>query len=405
MPIPVLILLLGLLLTQVNPASGVEFPVHIERGEFVDAAGRPFVPRGFNYIRLFPGRSHDTFDPEHYDPDTIERVLQRWQTDGFNLVRVFLNGYAHLQGSIAHRDVPGLDAAYVRNVADFLVRARRHGIAVMICAESFPRTAPYAQGLHVPEKVSSANAEYLDIAHVEAKAAYLQDLIRKLSEAQPGCLEAVFSYDLQNELCFQVSEPFANVSGAFIVAEGKHYQLPGQRQELADDAAVHFIDRMADSIHQVHPKGLVNVSVFTYRAVGRSGPGDFQVKKAAWQNRIPVRPMAILRSKADIVDLHLYPGDEQAFESDLASIEFSALTDRAKELGKPVIVGEFGVFKSRFPELPAAATWIGEMTSRIAERGFAGWLYWTYDTHEQDSELWHACDGESAIYQILKSRR
>lgn len=404
MPIHVFILLFGLLLVQANPASAVELPVRIERGGFVDAAGRSFVPRGFNYIRLFPGRSHDTFDPEHYDPATIERVLLRWQTDRFNLVRVFLNGSAHLPGSIAHRDVPGLDAAYVRNLADFLVRARCHGVAVMICTESFPRIAPYAQGLRVLENMSSANAEYLDTAQVDAKAAYLRDLIRSLSEIQPGCLDAVFSYDLQNELCFQVSEPFANVSGEFIGTDGRRYQLPEQRQDLADDAAVHFIDRMVESIHQVHPESLVSVSVFTFRAVGRSGPGDFQIKKAAWQNRLPVRPLAILRSQADIVDLHLYSGDEQAFESDLASVEYTIVRQRAQEFGKPLIVGEFGAFKRRFAELPAAAMWIGEMTSRIAQRGFAGWLYWTYDTHEQGNELWHACDGGDAIYRTLKSR-
>jgi hypothetical protein len=121
-----------------------------------------------------------------------------------------------------------------------------------------------------------------------------------------------------------------------------------------------------------------------------------------WQNRIPFRPLAILRSKADFLDLHFYPADAKGWERDLASVEFDEVRKLAKELGKPLFVGEFGSFKRTFQTPESAAVWMGELAGRFQERGFAGWLYWTYDTHEQGDELWHACERDGMIYGQLK---
>lgn len=380
------------------------WPIRIENGEFVDASGRAFAPRGFNYIRLAPGRGHNTFDPESYNGAEINQALERWQADGFNVVRVFLNGFAQQRGSMASRGRPGLSAGYIANVADFLDRARRHDIAVMLCTESFPRVAPYSDKLtSVPSTISRGNAEYLDSAHIDAKARYLSDLISALRSARPGCPDAVFSYDLQNELCFQASAPFTLDTGTVVAANGQTYRLPDQRQQLADDSVVYFINRLADAIHQVHPTALVSASVFTYAAVGRSGPGDFTVKQARWQNRIPFRPRAILDSKADFLDLHFYSANVPALERDLVSVEFEQVRRLARRRDRPLFVGEFGAFKSAFAAPDAAAEWMTQLTTEFTKRGFAGWLYWTYDTHEQDNQLWHACKGP--IYQALSAAK
>ncbi len=378
--------------------------VTIEQGAFIEgASGEPFFPRGFNYIRLFPGRSHNTFDPEHYDTEALDETLQRWHGDGFNVVRVFINTHSRAAGTIASQDQKGLSAAYVANVADFLDRARRNHIAVMLCTESFPWVAPYRNVLRRPDPaLDQPNASYLAAGHIEAKARFLQDLIRGLHEASPTCLGAIFSYDLQNEFCFHGGPPFTLASGTLKAANGKTYTLPDQGQELADDGAVYFINRMVDAIHEVHPRALVSASVFTYAAVSRTGPGDFSVKKAGWQNRIPFRPLAILNSKADFLDLHFYSADAEAWQRDLASVEFEQVKRLAGELGKPIIVGEFGAFKRPFPTVEPAAAWMGTWAAMLVENGFVGWLHWTYDTHEQSEQLWHACDGQDAIYRALK---
>ena len=386
-----------------EPGSVPKPAVAIREGAFVDnRTGEPFSPRGFNYIRLFPGRSHDTFDPEHYDAEAVDKVLQRWQEDGFNVVRVFLNSHARLPGSIAATGQDGLSTAYVANVADFLDRAREHRIAVMLCTESFPLAAPYSDGLRKQAMLDPTNAQYLATGPIEAKARFLRDLIAQLHAASPTCLAAIFSYDLQNEFCFHCREPFTLTSGELTAANGKTYTLPEERQELADDGAVYFIDRMVDAIAEAHPDALVSASVFTYAAVDRTGPGDFRVKQAGWQNRVPFRPVAILRSKADFLDLHFYAADAEAWQRDLDSIEFDQVRRLAAERGKPMIVGEFGAFKRPFPSVESAAAWMGALAGRFSQKGFVGWIYWTYDTHEQSEQLWHACDGGSAIYRELK---
>ncbi len=391
-----------LVAAELLPES-VQPEIMIRQGAFVvRKTGHAFVPRGFNYIRLFPQRSHNTFDPEHYNAGAIDAEMRRWQKDGFNVVRVFLNAAAHIPGTLAKKGQRGLVPAYVANVADFLDRARLHGIAVMLCTESFPHVAPYTEGLRSPDPaLSTQNAEYMDAGHIEAKALFLKELIGGLRIASPSCLRAVFSYDIQNELCFQVSPPFTLESGLATLTNGRAYQLPAQRQELADDAAIGFINRMADVIHEAHPGALVSASVFTYAAVGREGPGDFHGEKAGWKNRVPFRPLALARSKVDFIDLHFYAENETVWAHDLRSVEFEELMRVARAQGKPLFVGEFGAFKSKFPSVETAVEWVGTWSGQFAARGFAGWLYWTYDTDEQP-ELWNACEGQRAVYLRLK---
>ena len=260
-------LLVSIWLTDLGPATYVlsaaeapESAVTVTDGVFVErVTGEPFVPRGFNYIRLFPRRSHNTFDPEHYDAEALEKALGRWNRDGFSAVRVFLNCHAPIAGTIARPGEEGLSKSYVANVADFLDRARKHRIAVMLCTESFPRVSPYGDTLvRADAALDEANASYLAAGHVEAKARFLQDLIRGLQASRPECLGAIFSYDLQNEFCYHGGPPFTLVSGTVQAANGRRYDLPDQRQELADEGAIYFIDRMADAIHEAHPGALVS---------------------------------------------------------------------------------------------------------------------------------------------------
>jgi len=67
----------------------------------------------------------------------------------------------------------------------------------------------------------------------------------------------------------------------------------------------------------------------------------------------------------------------------------------------PLVVGEFGAFKRAFGTVDSAASWIDRLITEFEPDGFNGWLYWTYDTHEQGEQMWHARSGNSAIYDRL----
>ena len=102
-----------------------------------------------------------------------------------------------------------------------------------------------------------------------------------------------------------------------------------------------------------------------------------------------------------MIDIHFYAASTARLDQDLKSIEHDQLVaGLAKAPDKALIVGEFGVFKGAFPELRAGAEWMRTMADRFPALGFAGWIYWTYDTDEQE-QLWNAQSGDSDIFRRL----
>lgn len=383
--------------------------VVIRDGRFViRETGKPFRPVGFNYIRLFNERrtaDHDNFSRAGYDASEHQVMLRRLAADGFNTVRVFIN---FQPGEVIERsDSTELSAAYLANVTDFLARAERHGVYVMLSMRRHPNLPRYVQLRGAPDGlVTGENRRFLRSGWIRAKARYMQDFLIEIARRNPLALSTVFAVDIQNEVCLYPGEkPFSLREGRFTAADGRVYDLATQKQELADGAAIHHVNVCADAIGEVFPGLLVNVNVFTYAAVGRSGPGDFHEDSAAWRNRVPFRPLAMVRSRADMVDVHFYCSTLDRYRQDLKSIEFEELKRAAKAAGKPLIVGEFGLFKDQFNgDFEAACRFLQHDWMPALNQDWRGWLYWTYDTFEQP-RLWNAADSEFAIFEILAGQR
>ena len=386
--------------------SGVS-PVGIEANRFVlRATGEPFVPRGFNYVRLdLEGKGgHATFSPFVYDRERMGAVLRHMAEGRFNVVRVFINGFRGRRGTLLETaDATSLSAAYLDNLTDFLLQAREHGILVIPCFEVFPEAGPYRRFLAAKvENVEGWSRHYLHPGYISAKKAYLKDVIRELRRRNPGALSAVFCWDVMNEVCFPLGiKPFSLSQGKVTPASNVAYDLATDKERLADDMAVYWVDQMAEAVRAEIPDALINANVFTYHAVGRSGPGDFHQDRAAWKNRYPFRPTALLRSSADVIDIHLYCPNAADLEQDLRSIEYEQLTTSLKEHpGKALLVGEFGVFKRRHADLGPAAAWMSDLARRLPGLGFRGWVYWTYDTGSQ-ARLWNAMSERGVIFRAL----
>ena len=270
-----------------------------------------------------------------------------------------------------------------------------------------PDLPRYVQLREAPDQmVSGDNRRFLRSGWISAKTRYMQDFLTEIGRRNPHAPSAIFAVDIQNELCFYPGQkPFSLSEGRFTAVDGRTYDLATQKQELADSAAIHFINACCDAIHEVLPDVLVNANVFTYAAVGRSGPCDFHEDEAAWRNRVPFRPLAIVRSKADMVDVHFYCNTLDGYQRDLQSIEFDELKTAARVAGKPLIAGEFGLFKSQFnDDFDAACRFLRHEWLPALNQDWQGWLYWTYDTHEQ-ARLWNAADREFAIFEILAGGR
>ncbi len=386
-------------------------PVRIEKNKFVlNSTGAAFVPRGFNHVRLdLEGKGgHATFSPFVYDRDRVKTAFKHMSECGFNVVRVFINGLRGQRGCMfKDRKAQTPDPAYLDNFAEFLLLAKEHGILVVPCLDWFPEAGPYLDSLaERVENIGPLNNHYLNPAFIDAKRHYLRDVICELRKRDPATLSAVFCWDLMNEVCFPLAEPpFSLTEGRVTPANGVTYNLATDKERLADDMAIYWVDQLAVAIRAEIPDALINANVFTYHAVGRKGPGDFHQSKAGWQNRYPFRPTALLRSSADVIDIHIYAEDAADLDNDLESIEHHKLrAGLVAAPGKAQIVGEFGVFKRCFAELNAGAKWVDQMAKRFPDLGFAGWIYWTYDTDEQE-QLWNAMSGDAAIFRKLAAEK
>jgi hypothetical protein len=117
-------------------------------GEFYDrVSGEKFIPRGNNYIRLASQRGfssetffyHSTFNTNLYNPTQVEATLTKMQEQGYNVVRVFMQGSC--KDYCLCDPAGGLLDGYIANVADFLQRAKSHGIYVILTIDAEPGTS------------------------------------------------------------------------------------------------------------------------------------------------------------------------------------------------------------------------------------------------------------------------
>ena len=377
--------------------------IAVRNGRFVlPATGQEFKPRGFNYIRLRPSW-HGTFSPKSYDGPRADAMLADLEHNGFNLTRVFIDHTAG-EGVVATRDADRLSPDFMANVADFLRRAARHGIRVVPALIHLPQCARYqALAANPPQGIGGLNALYLHKGGIDAKARYAADFVKTLRDADPALLPAVFAYELDNETHLAAtSPPFSLTKGTVTPADGATYDCASEAglQRMADENLKLWANTCADAIRRVDPQALVSTNVFTFRAVGRSGPGRLR-RDHTRDRRFPARPLALAHTRLDYLDIHFYPFDNQTLDRDLASIEWDQLEAACTARGKPLIMGEFGAFKGPYPTPPQAAAAMAAHLRRVLGLGFLGYLYWTYDCDEQE-RLWNAKSGRGEIFQALR---
>lgn len=372
-------------------------------GLFVERrGGRPFTPVGFNYIRLRP-KWHGTFAPSVYDPRRAEAMLAEMQAGGFNTVRVFIDPAAK-QGIVQARGAEGLSKPYLGRLVDFLSRARAHRVYVIPSLLALPCCKRYDDLVGRPRRhFGHANEMYFDDRFVRAKALYVADVLAAIQRADPDLLSTVLACELDNETHFFAhGEPFSRKEGTY-KWQGRSYDLADDEalQRLADAAVIRWADACVDAARRVDPHAMVSVNVFTFAAVGRSGPAALRRDKTQ-DRRFPARPVALTKTKLAYLDVHFYPFGAETLDRDVRSIEMDALRRACKARRKPLIMGEFGAFKKSYPTVRGAAGAMRRHLRRVRSLGFAGWLYWTYDTDEQPF-LWNARSEGGEIYQALQA--
>jgi len=381
--------------------------VAIRDGRFILAdTGRPFVPLGVNYCRvgdLGDGKpGHATFAPRFYDQAFVERMLADIAARGLNTVRTFHIYYVGAEGILLSPEAREISPAYLSNVVHFLREARQHGIHVIFTWDIWLPSSEWWSSTPLPDEERydlrpewdqsmGINNIRLCLPAVRTRANAIVALIEGVKQIAPDLLSVVLAWELENEICFAADQmPFSARARTFRFA-GRDYDLSSddEKQALMDAVTVQWVDCCARAIRRADPKALVSADVYAFAAVGRLGPGSLSRDTTA-DTRVPARPLALVRSSVDYVDIHLYAwrsdseSQGESFARMLASDEWDTLRVEASRLGKPILCGECGV-AAHYLRKPDGAIdhamgveCLAKHVRNIRDAGFAGALYWHY---------------------------
>ncbi len=377
--------------------------IGIKNGTFVNSVtGEKFTPKGFNYARLHKGW-HSTFGRKTYEPERIEKMLRDLHTNGFNIVRVFVDQLAE-NGIVDSEKAEKLSSVYMNNVCDFLKRAAKNHVYVVFTFPMMPISKQYSDLFDkIRPDIVGINQVYLTRGAIKAKAKYISDFVQWIKNKNPELLPIVFSYELCNEAAMVVDKPpFSLKKGFIIPANKKKYDLSSDKelQKMVDDHTLLWVYNCVKQIKKVDPLALVSANVFTYVAVYRTGPGKILVDESV-DARFPLRALTLAKSKIDYLDIHLYPLKSSSIKEDLESIEWSETLSACRETGKPVVMGEFGFFRENQKNITAAVKAMKHVLAQARENGFQGFMYWTYDTDEQ-KRIWNGKSENGRIIKELK---
>jgi hypothetical protein len=352
-----------------------------------------FTPRGNNYIRLAyqtdsTGNTtfyHSTFNVGLYDSNRADTVLAAMQTNGYNAVRVFLNGCcANSIGDPAG----GLSSAYIANLADFLTKAEAHGIYAIITTDWLPSYGGYSDHYANCTQFSSYNTLNLCAGGVSGNASFFHDLAAALI-AKSAPLDAILAYELRNEYYYESDHaPLDQTSGMVTAANGSTYDMgiAASRQQMMDEGLTYFTDQVRASIVSLDPTALVTVGFFWPQQPNPTRIGDPRL--------ISVYP-SIANSTADFVDIHGYsiPGDLTVPQL-VQNYGFVGFQQQ-----KPVVMGEFGAFKAGYPLISDAAAALQSWQIDTCPYEVKGWLLWTWDTDnpQEGSSGWAARSGDGSV--------
>ena len=342
-------------------------------GEFYDRqTGEKFIPRGNNYISLDPmtkkgdGQviTFSMFNPGFYDHEAVRQALQQMHSTGYNVVRTFVES----EGTSGLGGENGLNPAFMDNLADFLVLAKQNQIYAVLTKQWLPITPRYANIIATQccDTFGFANAIHLAPAGVEAHRLFFQDLIKALLERNAP-LEAIFSYNISNEFYFDADQPpLSWTSGKVSLANGREYDMavPEDREAMLDDALLVMIADVRKAVRELDPTALVSIGFFAPQEPNPHRIGDMRLSRTR---------AAIWESDADYIDLHAYPGGDLTLAQHL---ENYGLDDMQ---AKPILMGEFGAFKSLFMSTEVAAQSLVDWQVESCKYGIDGWLLWTWD--------------------------
>ena len=363
-------------------------------GEFYDTeTGEKFVPRGMNYNRFLTsadGRLNDNvLSTTRYDPETVDADFTAMRALGFNVVRIMLETCGFYPNGCVQGPDGRLNPAFFDNLADFLERAKAHGLYVMVASNTLPDDGYWINATAGLQDTffQSANNEFLNPAAVPIYIDYWESVVQALIDSGAP-LDVIWAYELRQEHHFHWDAAPMNLeAGVVTTANGTSYDLadPEAKLRMIDEGLVYWADTLRSAIRAIDPTALVTVGFFVPNEPHPVRGDDPRLVRTAYFLR---------NSSMDFVDLHHYAGngvdDDQIWEN--FGVEgVGAL---------PLVLGEHGAIGNWYSSEDRAAAAVLGLEVAACRAGFDGWLVWGW-RGDESHDIWWASEGMGWIAQVV----
>lgn len=376
------------------PAHRIQVRVVNGAGEFYDSeTGERFVPRGMNYNRFLYSVSGDLNDnllsTTRYDPDTIEADFSAMQAMGFNVVRIMLETCGvHVNGCITNAS-GRLNPEFFVNVADFLERAKAHGLYVLMASNTLPDDGYWinATARLQDEQFQSGANEFLNPAAFPLYIDYWESVIQALIEASAP-LDAIWAYELRQEHHFDWNYAPMNLdAGLITTANGATYDManPDDKVRMIDEGLVYWADSLRSAIRAIDPTALVTVGFFVPNEPHPVRGNDPRLVRTAYFLR---------NASVDFVDLHHYAGN---------GVDDNEIWENFGLIGveeMPIVLGEQGAIKDWYSSEDRAAAAVMGLEVASCQVRFDGWLVWGWRGDDL-RDIWWASENEGWIARVV----
>jgi hypothetical protein len=403
--------------------------------------GEEFLPLGFSHTNSaededYLGSKHSLFTPEFYDTNRWEEVLTDLERFGYNSIRVFFsNDVASTNtttgvvmptgfGGRADNSASGIDAEYMDNFIDFMVRAGRHGIYVVPVLNNTPPTAYYyaiRDQVEIDPDFKDRNIVWGSEDQLQTRMEGWRCILNYIKEKD----ERLLSNILCNLICGEVRAlanflPFTKTSGLVEGPNGQFYDMSvdDERQGLFNDGVVYWADQVGQAIKSVDPDALTGVTVGLYQGDIGQATGLYTTNGIRmadnYYNNHPALAAPLFNSGAagfDLVDVHVYPWRDVGAEGRLqASLIDDCRLDTVTD--KALVAFEFGAQRNDTNYYPASSCYAGISPSLVSidmhqqrqlllDRGFRGALFFAYENLGLDDDVITAVEPYGQIYSKL----
>jgi hypothetical protein len=360
--------------------------------------GQTFVPRGSTFARRQLNQSvfgPSTFIVGSYNHGAAESALVAMQAEGYNVVRIFLDVRCTVGCLTNTLSFDHLSRPYLANVADFMQRAKAHGIFTLVSLEALPYGSQYETlwRTRCCTTFGAENLTYLTTEGVNAHRQFWQALHAALRSVSAP-LDYVWGYEILSEAFFrEASPPLSLASGLVTTANGSTYDMssPAQKQLMMDENLVYWADQVRGAILAVDPTALVSVGSLWPKSPNPARAFDSRV----------IRAQPLYNSSLDFVGLHLHPGVQLTYDDYMENYELTT------PVAKPVVLGAFGAFQFAYPTVADAERALKGVQADSCASGLDGWIFFSWDTTEfgsGEAPMWNGMSSGGPIGQALGSR-